>query len=371
MCTTLMITAQDGAVVSGRTMEFGFDLESNVLVFPAGTQLTGTLQDGGPGRSYTTKYGFIGANALGYDVIVDGINEKGLYLRILYFPGWAAYNDVTSNSANAADAMSPHEIGNWVLGTCTTIEDVRDTIGTIVLCNTVVPTLGGPGPIHLIVRDPSGKSLVVEPLEGKLKIYDNPVGVLTNSPPFDWHLTNLRSYSGLRAENVANVLLGGGLELPQLGQGNGMFGLPGDSTPPSRFVRAVAYSQTALQSETGPDAVLQVFHIMNTFDIPVGSVREMIPETSPGPKGRPKHGKTEPAFHCDYTSWTSAADLTNRRWYFRTYNDQTIRMIEIDKTLAAVKSHKPLKAGTRPIIAMNSKQPVVDTSTNFLTAVAQ
>jgi choloylglycine hydrolase len=368
-----MITAQDGAVVSGRTMEFGFDLESNVLVFPAGTQLTGTLQDGGPGISYTTEHGFIGANALGYDVVVDGINEKGLYLSILYFPGWAAYNDVTSKSVNAASAMAPHELGNWVLGTCATIEDVRARIGTIVLCNTAVPALGGPGPIHLIVRDPSGKSLVVEPLEGKLKIYDNPVGVLTNSPPFDWHLTNLRNYSGLRAENLKNVLLGGGLELPQLGQGNGLFGLPGDSTPPSRFVRAVAYSQTALKSATGPDAVLQVFHIMNNFDIPIGSVRETI-EQAPAPdagKRRSKHGDTAAPFHAEFTSWTTAADLTNRRWYFRTYNDQSIRMIEIDKTLAAVKSDKSLKPGTRPIIAMDSKQPIIDTSTNFLTAVAQ
>jgi len=312
MCTTLMLTAQDGAVVSGRTMEFGFDLKSNVLVFPAGTPMTGTLPDGGPGISYRTDYGMIGANALGYDVIVDGINEKGLYLSILYFPGCAEYADVTSKSVNASSAMAPHEIGNWVLGTCATIEDVRARIGTIVLGNTVVPALGGPAPIHLIVRDSTGKSLVVEPLEGKLKVYDNPVGVMTNSPPFDWHLTNLRNYNGLRPENVKNILLGGGLELPQMGQGNGLFGLPGDSSPPSRFVRAVAYAQTALKTATGQDAVLQVFHIMNTFDIPVGSVREIIEDDHENsPRSVHNEVEDEVEFHCDYTSWTSAADGTS------------------------------------------------------------
>jgi len=337
-CTTLLITAKDGAVVSGRTMEFGFDVKSEVMVVPAGTPMTGSLPGGATGIKYTTKYGMIGANALGFPVIVDGINEQGLFVSDLYFPGYAGYADVTPE--NASRAMASYEIGNWLLGNFATVDEVRAHLQDIVLVSTAVEALGGPPPLHFIIRDRSGKSLVIEPLEGKLKVYDDPVGVLTNSPSFDWHLTNLRNYIGLTAQNVPSLQLGGNFTLPQFGQGTGMFGLPGDATPPSRFVRAVAYSQTALPVSTAAEAVLQVFHIMNSFDIPLGSVRE----------------KSGDAIHVDYTVWTSVADLKNDRWYFRTYNDQALRLVDLHKALAA--------AGNKVrFIPMNSGQSIIDAST--------
>jgi choloylglycine hydrolase len=339
-CTTLLIVAKDGAVVSGRTMEFGFDVKSDVMVIPAGTPMIGTLTGGIKGISYTTKYGIVGANALGMPVIVDGINEKGLYVSDLYFPGFASYANVTPETASRA--MASYELANWLLGNFGTIEEVKARIGDVILAPTAVEALGAPPPLHFIVRDQSGKSLVIEPIEGQLKIYDDPVGVLTNSPTFDWHLTNLRNYIGLTARNVSSIQLGGNFSLPQFGQGNGMFGLPGDSSPPSRFVRAVAYSQTALLAASGADAVRQVFHIMNNFDIPLGSVRD-------------KDGN---AIHVDYTVWTSVADLKNLRWYFRTYTDESIRQIDLPKALVAAGNHIRL-------ISMSSEQPVIDRSTIF------
>ena len=339
-CTTLLVTAKDGAVVSGRTMEFGFDVKSDLMVVPAGTLMTGSLPGGVKGISYTTKYGMIGANALGFPVIVDGINEQGLFVSDLYFPGYAGYADVTPE--NAPRAMASYEFGNWLLGNFATVDEVRAHLQDIVLVSTAVEALGGPPPLHFIIRDRSGKSLVIEPIEGKLKVYDDPVGVLTNSPSLDWHLTNLRNYNGLTAQNTPSLQLGGNFALPQFGQGTGMFGLPGDATPPSRFVRAVAYSQTALPVSTAAEAVLQVFHIMNSFDIPLGSVRD----------------KSGDAIHIDYTVWTSVADLRNDRWYFRTYNDQAIRLVDLHKALAA--------AGNKvQFIPMSSEQTIIDASTVF------
>lgn len=336
-CTTMLITAKDGAVISGRTMEFGFDVKSDVMVIPAGTKMTGTLPGGAKGIDYTTKYGMAGANALGFPVIVDGINERGLFVSDLYFPGFANYTPVTAD--NAAHAMAPYEFANWVLGNFATVEEVRAHIGEVVLAPTVVDALGGPPPLHFIVRDRSGKSLVIEPLDGKLKVYDNPVGVMTNSPSFDWHLTNLRNYLGLNAMNQQSTELAGNYKLTAFGQGNGMAGLPGDSSPPSRFVRAVAYSQTALPTATAGDGVLQMFHMMNSFDIPLGSVRD-------------KDGN---AVHTDYTVWTSVADLKNDRWYFRTYNDQAIRVVDLASALAAA-------GGKVRLIPMDSQETIVDAS---------
>jgi choloylglycine hydrolase len=179
---------------------------------------------------------------------------------------------------------------------------------------------------------------VIEPVDHTLKIYDNPLGVLTNSPSFDWHMTNLRNYINLTATNVPPVDLSG-LKLAQLGQGSGLRGLPGDFTPPSRLVRAVAFSQAAPAPQTAPEAVLQVFHILNNFDIPYGSVR----------------GESDGVTHLEYTLWTSAADLKNLKWYFKTFEDQSIRSVDLATAVAAAK-------GKIRFIKMESKQPVLDVS---------
>ena len=120
-----------------------------------------------------------------------------------------------------------------------------------------------------IVHDASGKSLVIEYVGGKLNLYDDPLGVITNSPGFDWHMTNLRNYVNFSLDNHPPIQLGS-VKLAPFGQGSGMLGMPGDFTPPSRFVRAVAFSQSVLEPKTGDEAVLTAFHILNNFDIPRG-----------------------------------------------------------------------------------------------------
>jgi len=338
-CTGIRLIAADGGVVAARTLEFGFDLHSEVLIVPAGTALTGTLPNGAKGISYKTRYGFVGANAEGLDAIVDGINDHGLYVGLFYFPGYASYAESTAQ--NSARAMAPHEYANWLLGNFATVEEVKANFDKVVLVPVVIEAIEQAAPVHFVVHDRSGKSAVIEPLNGSLKIYDDPLGVVTNSPTFDWHMTNLRNYVNLTATNVPPIGVGG-IKLAQLGQGSGLRGLPGDFTPPSRFVRAVAFSQSALPSATAAEAVLQAFHILNNFDIPFGSVREV------------NNGQT----HAEATVWTSAADLKNLRWYFKTYDNQSIRAVDVVKALAAAQ-------GRIRHISMESRQPIIDVSADF------
>jgi choloylglycine hydrolase len=338
-CTGIRLVAKDGGVIAARTLEFGFDLHSQVLVVPAGTALAGSLPDGGKGITYTTKYGFAGANAEGLTAIVDGINDQGLYVGLFYFPGYASYADATKE--NAARAMAPHEYANWLLGNFATVEEVKANFNKVVLTPVVIEAIEQAAPVHFVVHDRTGKSVVIEPLDRTLKIYDNPLGVITNSPTFDWHMTNLRNYVNLTATNVPPIGIGG-IKLAQFGQGSGLRGLPGDFTPPSRFVRAVAFSQSALPSATAAQAVLQAFHILNNFDIPFGAVREV-------DKGQ---------IHAEATVWTSASDLKNLRWSFKTYDDQSIHTVDLTKALAAAQ-------GKIRLIKMNAQQPVSDVSTNF------
>src|SRR4029078_292930 len=88
-CTGISLKADDGAAIRGRTLEFGFPMQSKVIVIPAGKELSGTLPDGGKGLIYTSRYGFVGANALGLAAILDGVNDQGLSVGLFYFPGYA------------------------------------------------------------------------------------------------------------------------------------------------------------------------------------------------------------------------------------------------------------------------------------------
>jgi choloylglycine hydrolase len=338
-CTGIQLVAKDGGVIAARTLEFGIDLQSNVLIIPAGTAMTGTLPDGGKGISYTTKYGIGGANGAGQIAILDGINDHGLYVGLFYFPGFASYADATPE--NAARAMAPYEYGTWLLGNFATVEEVKANFDKVVLVPVVLAALKQVPGVHFVVHDRNGNAVAIEPTDKKLKLFDDPLGVMTNAPTFDWHMTNLRNYINLKPNDVGHIDIGK-VELGQFGAGSGMHGLPGDFTPPSRFVRAVAFSKSAPASDTAPQAILQAFHILNDFDIPLGSVRES------------EEGATIP----EYTTWTAASDLKNLRWSFRTFADQSIRSVDLEAALAAA-------GGRIRMIPMASQQPITDVSTNF------
>ncbi|MFI4877051.1 MAG: choloylglycine hydrolase family protein [Blastopirellula sp. JB062] len=339
-CTGLRLIAADGGAVVGRTMEFGFNLDSKALVIPAGLRLSNTLADPASGMSYEAEYGLVGANVLGMEAIVDGVNEKGLYVGSFYFPGYAGY--AAPNIEQRAKTLAPQDYGMWLLATCADVEEVKRNFDKVILVDRPIEQLGGESfAAHFVVHDHTGASVVIEPIDGGLRIYDNPLGVITNSPTFDWHLTNLRNYINLTVSNVPPVKVDD-IRLSAFGQGSGLHGLPGDSTPPSRFVRAVAYSQAANQLKTAAETVKQVFHLMNVFDIPVGSIRD-----------HEAKKVTE-----DYTLWTSVADLKNVQWLYRTYDDQSIRSIDVRQALDAAK-------GEMQVIEMESNQVIKDVSTAF------
>jgi choloylglycine hydrolase len=343
-CTGISLKAGDGAAIRGRTLEFGFPMQSKILVVPAGKEMSGTLPDGGKGLSYTTRYAVIGANALGLPVILDGINDQGLSVGLFYFPGYAKYADATKE--NASHALAPQEFGIWALANFATVDEVRAAVKDIVLVPTPAPGLGSPqGAVagaHFFLQDKSGKSLVVEPVDGTLKVHDAPLGVMTNAPTYDWHMTNLAAYINLSVKDIDSAKVGP-VTLSAFGSGAGMLGLPGDFTPPSRFVRAVAFSQSAAPNATADDAVLSAFHILNQFDIPEGSVVNSA-------IGKPVD---------EITEWTSVADLKNLRWYFRTHSDQSIRVVDLKQAVEAAK-------GEPRTIKMDSTQPIANASTTFM-----
>jgi choloylglycine hydrolase len=314
-CTGIRLTAQDGTVVHARTLEFGIDIHSDVLVVPRGYARTGTTPDGKEGLAWKTKYASVGLNGVGLPFLFDGLNEKGLAAGSFYFPTSAGY--MPYKATDAGKTMAIWEVGSWMLENFASVEEVKANVGKIVVPAVLFAGWGFAPEAHLVVHDASGKSIVIEYVGGKLNVYDNPLGVITNSPAFDWQMTNLRNYVNFSMTNVPPVKLGS-VTLEPFGQGSGMLGLPGDFTPPSRFVRAVAFSHSVLPSKTGHDAILEAFHVLNQFDIPKGAARE---------HEKDAHGNVL----ADYTLWTSAADLKTKRYYFRTYDNSQIRMLDLMK----------------------------------------
>ena len=312
-CTGIRLTAADSSVICARTLEFGFDLNSELMMFPHAFARTGTTPDGKPGMAWQVKYASVGMNGAGLPILFDGINEKGLAAGMFYFPGSAGYMPYTD--ADAGKTIAQWEVVSWVLDSFADVAEVKANIGNIVVPSVVFSGWGFAPEAHYIVHDASGNSIVIEYLGGKLNVYDNPLGVITNSPTFDWHMTNLRNYLNFSMTNAPPVKLGS-VTLQPTGQGSGMLGLPGDFTPPSRFVRAVAFSQSVFPSKTGYDAVLEAFHVLNQFDIPKGSARD---------DQKDAHGNIQ----ADYTLWTSASDTKAKRYYFRTYDNSQIRVVDL------------------------------------------
>ena len=343
-CTHFVLVAKDGSIVLARTMEFGAELNSHIVTSPVGTTIQSPSPTGNDGMTWTSKYGYVMMDFFGSKHPVDGMNEEGLSMGYLYLPGYTKYQTVPKG-ANS-DALFYLYVGDWVLGNFKTVEEVKKAIKDVYVFSKPV-TYGDIKnvvfPVHLTVSDKSGKSIVVEWVNGKTNIYDNPLGVLTNSPEFPWQLNNLKNYVNISPHSPDPLELDG-IEYTATGQGSGATGIPGDFTPPSRFVKIMYLAKSCFPVETGEETVNLADHIMNNVDIPIGAVQ--------GEKG----AKDDLP---DRTQWTVFKDLTNNKLYFKSYENTTLQVIDLNKVDFAM--------GAKVLdIPLDSKQIFVDATDRFL-----
>jgi len=315
-CTHITLKGADGTIVSGRTMEWGdFDLHMNLLVVPRSSALKShPMPDGKAGKNWKAKYGFVGIDMLDM-AYIDAMNEKGLSALMLYFPGSAEYPKY--DPAQAADSITAADIVKWAVSSFENVDQVREALASTRVASFSHPSVGGQVDMHWAIADADGNQIVVEYVDGKLDIYDAKLGVMTNSPPYDWHLTNLRNYINMRpvawpAMKIADM------ELKPIGVGSGMLGLPGDITPPSRFIRAVAFSQTARKTTDGYDTVIELFRILDNFNVPIDDI---------DPK-QLKALELDPV-RFSGTQYTSAYDMKNLVLYYHTDNNRTVRKVDL------------------------------------------
>lgn len=308
-CTGITLHTTAGAPVPARTIEWaGNDLESCYAIVPRGYEQRSFTPGGQKdGMVFTARYGYVGLAVQQPEFVVDGMNEAGLAAGLFYFPAYGKYEDY--DAAKKETTVSDLQLVSWILSNFKTIDEVKEAIRKIHIV-TIDPR---GSTVHWRITEEGGRQVVLEIVDRQLRFYENTLGVLTNSPGFDWHLTNLNNYVNLAPGPVSERKVGD-MQLRAFGGGGGLLGIPGDVTPPSRFVRAAFYQTTAPRFADGEKTVMQAFHILNNFDIPTGiqfADGQQVPDIPSA------------------TQWTVASDISNRRIYYRTMHNSTIRCFDL------------------------------------------
>jgi len=340
-CTDFVVKGADGSLINGRSLEFAIDLQSKIQVFPRKMEMKSAGPGGDAGLQWISQYGYLGVTALGINVTMDGMNEKGLSLGALWMP------TTQYQAASAQDDAKPLDFvdfGGWILGNFSTVAEVREALKGVRVWGHPVPPLPGIPPLHFAIHDAMGNHLVIEWIKGEMKVYDNPNTVLTNYPPLDWMLINLQNYINLNALNAPAIKFQGTV-LGQAGQGSGLMGIPGDWTPPSRFVRITTFLRFAKQAQNALGAVNLAEHLLNTVDIPIGLIRE-----------RAKNGPNE-----DYTQWVVIKDQTNKIFYFRSYKDLCLKSIDMKRV--------NFNPGAKGSISLDMAKGYMDVTSSLRTGV--
>ena len=308
-CTGISFFAKDGGYVQARTIEWGDSfLPSEYVIIPRNLNQTSYTPTGINGLKFKSKYGVVGLAIIQKEFIAEGLNEAGLSAGLFYFPHYGKYPeyDQKQNSRTLSDL----QFVSWILSNFSTIDEVKKAIEQVRIVSLDKEVASST--VHWRIGEASGRQVVLEFENGKPCFYENQVGVLTNSPDFKWQVTNLNNYVNLFPGNAPVQKIGNVTIFP-FGAGSGFLGIPGDITPPSRFVRIAFYKATAPQQNTSDETVLQCFHILNNFDIPIGV--EFAPGKAPNIPSA--------------TQWTSAIDLTQKKLYYKTAYNNNIRCIDL------------------------------------------
>lgn len=299
MCTAATYKTKD--FYFGRTLDYEFSYGETVTVTPRNFAIN--FRHMGEQKQH---FAFVGmAHVAGnYPLYYDAVNEKGLCIAGLNFVGNAEYNKPVSGKDNIAQ----WELIPWILGQCENLSEARERLETMNLCNDPFSPNLPLAQLHWIISDKSG-SITVESVHDGLFVYDNPVGVLTNNPPFPMQMFNLNNYMGLSSDNPKN-LFSDRLELNTYSRGMGAIGLPGDLSSMSRFVRVAFTRMHAISGEDEKSSVSQFYHILGSVDQQRGCCRLA-------------DGKYE------ISIYTSCCNADKGIYYYKTYDNHSINGVDM------------------------------------------
>lgn len=240
-----------------------------------------------------------------YPLYYDATNEYGLSMAGLNFPGNAVYHPQINGKIN----LAPFELIPWLLGTCKNISEAISALERINVWNEPFSNQYPLTPLHWMLAD-GQRAITIEPMSNGLNIYDNPVGVLTNNPPFPFHLQNITNYLNLTPKEPINRFAPA-LALSPHSRGAGAVGLPGDLSSASRFIRAAFVKSNATYEECEEKDVPQFFRILGSVAQQKGCV------ITP-------HG-------LEHTIYTSCCNTKLGIYYYQTYYNPQICAVSLNR----------------------------------------
>lgn len=297
MCTC--ITYTNSSFYFGRNLDLEYHFGEQVIYTPRNYRL-----EFRNGETKERHYAMLGmaAGVSAYPLYAEAVNEKGLAMAGLNFPGNACYRELKSE----ADNVASFELIPWILASCSTVKEAREKIYRLNVTNEAYAENMPPAPLHWMLADRL-ECIVLEQTEQGLDVYENPAGVMTNNPPFPYHRINLTNYMNVTADCPENRF-SGGIDMRPYCAGMGGIGLPGDASSPSRFVRAAFLKWNSHAPKTEKSDVAQLFHILDAVSMVRGSV-----VTAEG--------------NYDMTTYSCCINCDTGIYYYRTYEDMAIKKV--------------------------------------------
>lgn len=301
MCTAATYKTKD--FYFGRTLDYEFSYGDEITITPRNYVFNFREKE-----KIETHYAIIGMAYVteNYPLYYDAINEKGLGIAGLNFVGNAYYREKVEGKDNIAQ----FEFIPWILSQCASVAEAKKLIEKINLTNVQFNEKLPLAQLHWIVSD-SNESITVESVKEGIKVYQNPVGVLTNNPPFNQQMFELNKYMQLSSKSPENRF-SKELSLEKYSRGMGAIGLPGDLSSQSRFVRVAFVKMNSKSSDTEEESVSQFFHILNSVDQQRGCCEL-------------DDGKYE------ITIYTSCCNASKGIYYYTTYNNHQITAVDMNK----------------------------------------
>ena len=301
MCTCISLKTKDSYF--GRNLDLECRFGEKVVITPRNYEFKLRKE-----KTFKTKYAMIGMATVvdNYPLYAEASNEKGLSIAGLYFPDYAYYNNEEKDKIN----ITPFELTPWILGNFENIEELKKDINNLNLINIYFSEKLQLTPMHWMISDKKD-CIVLEQTKEGLKIYDNEVGVLTNSPPFIYHLTNLNNYLNLMP-NFAENRFTDKIELKAYSNGMGTLGLPGDTSSASRFIRAAFNKLNSVCNFDEESSISQFFHILDSVSMVRGSTIT-------------KNNKY------DITNYSCCINVDKGIYYYKTYENNQITAIKMNE----------------------------------------
>ena len=301
MCTAATYQTKD--FYFGRTLDNDFSYGDEVVVTPRNYPFRFREKD-----TMDSHFALIGMSYVeeNYPLYYDEEKEKGLGMAGLNFVGNAFYGE----SQKGKDNIAQFELIPWILGRCASVREARSLLEKVNIVKTPFHEGLPPAQLHYIIADKK-ESITVEPMKEGIRIYDNPVGVLTNNPPFDMQMMMLNNYMNLSARPPENRFAKG-ICLEAYCKGMGAIGLPGDLSSQSRFVRAAFVKMNAVSGDGEKESVSQFFHILNAVDQQRGSCEL-------------ENGGYE------ITIYTSCCNADKGIYYYTSYDNHQITAVDMYK----------------------------------------